>query len=159
MATILCPVPEAGRPRTRRILPEHLIPRSPLFSQGLQRLLEEGRDKDPGFLDAACQTLGCIDPRTARKHTLYLRAAVEAKLPVVAELLASAPEESEGPTFPPATNPFVILCLLWDQFIKSAQGLSGSFLALSLRSLLWLAPGLEAWRRFHRSCIPSCDPP
>jgi hypothetical protein len=122
-------------------------------------LLEAGRDKDPGFIDAACQALGCIDPRTARKHTAYLRTAVEAKLPVVAELLAIAPDESEGPAFPPALNPFVILCLLWDKLIKSAQGLSGSFLALSFRPLLWLAPGLEGWMRFHRSCIPSCDPP
>ena len=123
------------------------------------KLLEEGRDGDPGFIDAACEALGCIDPRTARKHVRFIRAAVEAKLPVLTELLASAPGPSEGQSFPPGTNPFSILCLLWDKFLKAAQELSGSLVALSLRPLLWLGPGLESWRRFNRPCIPIAVPP
>lgn len=121
------------------------------------KLLERGRDADPGFIDAACEALGCIDARTARKHVRFIRAAVKAKLPVLAELLARGP--SEGPAFSPGTNPLVILCLLWDKFLKAAQELSGSLAALTLRPLLWLGPGLESWRRFNRSCIPIAVPP
>jgi hypothetical protein len=38
------------------------------------------------ILDSAtrfCETLSCVDPRTARKHVRFVRAAVKAKLPVV----------------------------------------------------------------------------
>jgi hypothetical protein len=160
VATIVCRASRGtGRPYTKRILPEHLIPRSPFWSEGLVKLLERGRDGCPGFTDAACAALGCLDPRTARKHIRYVCAAVEAKLPVLAELLASAPGPSEGLSFPPGTNPFAILCLLWEEFLKAAQELSGSLAAFSLRPLLWLGPGLESWRRFNRSCIPIAQPP
>lgn len=158
MATIICRASRGtGRPYTKRMLPEHLIPRSPFWSEGLVKLLERGRDGCPGFTDAACAALGCLDSRTARKHIRYVCAAVEAKLPVLAELLASG--RSEGPSFAPGTNPCVTLCLLWDTFLKAAQELSGSRAAFSLRPLLWLGPGLESWRRFNRSCIPIAQPP
>ena len=158
MATIICRASRGtGRPYTKRMLPEHLIPRSPFWSEGLVKLLERGRDGCPGFTDAACAALGCLDSRTARKHIRYVCAAVEAKLPVLAELLASG--RSEGPSFAPGTNPCVTLCLLWDTFLKTAQELSGSLVALSLRPLLWLGPSLEFWRRFNRSCIPIAQPP
>lgn len=160
VVTIIClALRGTGRPYTKRILPEHLIPRSPFSSEGLVKLLEGGRDERPGFTDAACGALGCVDPRTARKHIHYVRNAVEAKLPAIAELLAFSHGPSEAPAFPPGTNPFVILSLLWDKFLKTAQELSGSLAALSLRALLWLAPGLESWRCFNRSCIPVPMPP
>ena len=123
------------------------------------KLLEEERDRDPGFTDAACDALGCIDPRTARKHIRAFRAAAGAKLPALAELLTVAPGQSEGPSFPPDTKPFVILCLLWDRFLKAAQERSGFFVAASLGPLLWLGPGFESWRFFNRSCIPISGPP
>lgn len=123
------------------------------------RLLEAGQSGDPGFTDAACEALGCLDSRTAGKHVRFVRKAVEAKLLAIAELLAFASGPSEGPAFPPGTNPFVILCLLWDKFLKAAQELSGSLVALSLRPLLWLGPGLESWGRFNRSRIPIPVPP
>jgi len=158
VATIICRASQGtGRPYTKRILPEHLLPRSPFWSEGLVKLLERGRDGCPGFTEAACKALGCVDPRTARKHVRFVRAACQAKLAVLAEVLASGP--SEGPSFPPGTNPLVILYLLWDTFLKTAQELSGSLVALSLRPLLWLGPGLESWRRFNRSCIPIAQPP
>ena len=103
------------------MLPENLIPRSPLWSTKLVKLLE--RTRSAVGTEEACEALGCIDPRTARKHIRALGAAVDAKLPIVAELIASAPIPSESPTFPPGTNLFVILCLLWDQFITGQREL------------------------------------
>lgn len=121
------------------------------------KLFEEGRDRVPGFTHAACEALGCVDQRTARKHVRFVRAACDAKLPALTELLACAPWEVVS--FPPGTGPLAILCLLWDAFLKSARDLSGSLIALSLRPLLWLSPGLESWRCFNRSCIPVAQPP
>lgn len=154
VVAILCRVVRGtGQPYTRRVLPEHLIPRSPLWSEKLVELLEGV--VGAGSTEAACATLGCIDPRTARKHIRALGDAVDAKLPILAELNASAP--GSPPAFPPGTNAFVILGLLWDRFLKTAQGLSGSQIAESLRPLLWLGPGLQSFRLFNRSCIPIPD--
>jgi len=160
VATILCRVMRGtGQHSTKRILPEHLIPRSPLWSEKLVKLLEENLDGQLGLTDAACAALGCVDPRTARKHIRALRAAADAKLPALAELSAAAPGTAEGPDFLPGTNPFVIVGLLWDKFLRVAQQRSGSLAALSLRPLLWLGPGFESWKIFHRSCIPIQEPP
>ncbi len=127
VATILCQASrDAGRPYTKRFLPEHLIWRSPFSSGKLVALLEAGADSAPGFTNAACAALGCIDPRTARKHINALRSAVDAKLPILAELGAAAPGLTESQTFLPGTNPFVILNLLWDGFLKATVELSGS---------------------------------
>ncbi len=151
VVVILCHASRrSGRPYTRRMLPEHLIPRSPLRSAGLVKLLEG--EMKPGLTEDACEALGCIDPRTARKHIKALYATVDAKLPILAELSASAP--GPAPAFPPGMNPFVILRLLWDRFLETARCLSGSTVSEALRPLLWLGPGLQTFRLFNRSCIP-----
>ena len=160
VATILCPASRGtGRPHTKRILPEHLIPRSPFWSEGLVKLLERGGDGYRGFTGVACEALGCVDPRTARKHIRYVHTAAEAKLPLITEMLAFASGPSEGPAFPPNINSLLILSVLWDRFLEKEQERSGSFVSLSLRPLLWLGSGLESWRRFKRSCIPIAQPP
>ena len=118
------------------------------------KLLGEEQDNFSVLTDAACAALGCIDPRTARKHLCHARAACSAKLPVLAGFLAAAPGQTEGPAFPPGTNPFVILSLLWKRFLTTVRELSGSLAAMFLAPLLWLGPGFETWRQFNRSCIP-----
>ena len=122
-------------------------------------MLEKKQDKECGFINSVCESLGCIDPRTARKHVRCIRAAVDAKLPILAELLASTPGPSEGQSFPPGTNPIVVLALLWDRYLKVAQERFGSLIAASRRSLLWLGPGFESFRYFNRSCIPIAEAP
>jgi hypothetical protein len=103
--------------------------------------------------------LGCIDPRTARKHLRHAYAACSAKLPVLAGFLAAAPGQVDGPAFPPGTNLFVILSLLWKRFLTTVRELSGSLAAASLAPLLWLGPGFETWQQFNRSCIPIMESP
>jgi hypothetical protein len=158
--TIICRLLRGtGSPYTKRILPEYLIPRSPFFSEALVKLLEDERHREPGFIDAACAALGCVDARTARKHLGFVRAAVQAKLPVLAELVVATPGPSEESAFPPGTKPVTILRFLWTRFLTAVQERSGSFVALSLRPLLWVGPGFESWRIFHRSCIPLAREP
>ena len=118
------------------------------------KLLGEERDNSSGLADAACEALGCIDPRTARKYLRHACTACNAKLPILAGFLAAAPGQAEGPAFPPGTNIFVILSLLWKRFLNTVREISGSLVAASLAPLLWLGPGFETWRQFNRSCIP-----
>jgi len=157
---ILCQASrDAGRSYTKRVLPEHLIWRSPLSSEKIVGLLEAGTDTAPGFTNEACAALGCIDPRTARKHINALRSSVAAKLPILAELGAAAPSSTESHAFLPGTNPFVILNLLWDGFLKATVELSGSLAAVAIKPILWLSPGFESFRYFNRSCIPIAGAP
>jgi len=155
IVTIFCQALRGtGKPYTKRILPEHLISGSPFSSEKLVALIEAGGDTAPGFIGAACKALGCIDPRTARKHVAALRDVVDAKLPILAELGVAIPASTESQGFLPGTNPFVMLRLLWDNLIKSTQELSGSLAAEALKPILWLGPGFESFRYFNRSCIP-----
>jgi hypothetical protein len=131
--------------------------RSPFSSAALVKLLEEGREQHPGFIDAACESLGCIDPRTARKHIKAIGTAVDKKIAVIAELIASTPGSHESPTFPPGTNPFALLGLLWGHFLTIVRNLSGSYVASTLAPVLWLGPGFETFFSFNRPCIPSVD--
>ena len=160
VATLICPALRGtGMPYTKRILPEHLIWRSPLWSTVLVHLLEQGRDGEPGFTDKACDALCCLDPRTARKHIRGVRAAVTAKLPILAEQIARAPGPPEGQTFPPGANAFAILRLLWDRFLTVIRERSGSYVAHLFKAALWLGSGIESWRIFNRPCIPLPDRP
>ncbi len=160
VATLICPAARRmGKPYTKRILPEHLIWRSPFWSTVLVQLLEQGREGERGFIDRACDALGCIDPRTARKHILSIRASVAATLPILADQVAGAPDPPEGQVFPPSASAFTILRRLWDRFLAVIQARSGSYVALMLAAVLWLFPGLESWRIFNRSCIPIPDRP
>jgi hypothetical protein len=139
-----------GRPYTKMILPEHLVPRSPFWSQGLVNLLERGRDGEPGFTNTACEALGCVDPRTARKHIRYVSAAEKPSflptqscsppIPFVQRSGLSSRHQSVPDPVP-----------AWDKFLKNTQELYGSLVVLSLRPLLWLGLGLESWRRLNRS--------
>jgi hypothetical protein len=157
IATILCwPSRRTKRPYTKRILPEHLIPRSPLRSEKLVKLLEE--EPDAGS-EAACIALGCVDPRTARKHLRAIRAAASAKLPLIAELVATIPSQSESQAYPPGANLFALLSLVWKCFIARERDLSGSTAATAIESLLWIGPGFEHFAVFNRSCIPISGPP
>ena len=153
VVAILCrAVRGTGKPYTKRILPEHLIARSPFWSGKLVKLLEG--ELAARCTEAACAALGCVDPRTARKHMQALHAAVDARLPILAELIATAPIQAESPVFSPGTNPFVILKLLWKSFIGSKRELLGSGIAAAIRPLLWIRPGVDEFQLFNRSCIP-----
>ena len=160
VVTLICvALRGTGRQYTKRMLPEHLIWRSPLSSKGLVKLLAEDQKGKPGFNDAACAALGCIDPRTARKHIRAVLAAVASKLPILAELLAVAPGQSDDKLAVPDQNLFVRLDALWSRCRKIAQGLSGSLVAARLTPLLWLGPGFEHYSVFNRSCVPISGPP
>lgn len=160
VVTILCAKErEAGRPYTRRMLPEHLIPRSPLWSDRLVGLLEAGRDREKNFLDETCAALGCVDPRTARKHVRALGAAAQAKVAVIAGLDAEAPDRAQDLTIPPDLGHFALLAVFWERFLASRRSRSGTMAAETLRPLLWLGPGFQTWAVFNRSCIPIVVPP
>ena len=148
VVTVACPRRKrTGRQATIRFLPPYLIPRSPLSCQRLCELLAGEREAIQPSNDAACEALGCVDPRTVRKHLCFVQSAVQAKLQVLAAVWAGAPVGSgEPPEFPPGTNALAILGLFWEAFVNSIAVLFGSHTGQAARALLWLSPGFQAVR-------------
>lgn len=160
IATLICrALRGTGRPYTCRIMPEHQIPRSPFSCERLCRLLEGHRDPGTLALGPVCEALGCIDPRTARKHIAAVVSAVMKKLPILANILAAQPCTPEEPPIPPDTPLPVLLRILWASVLGVVTALGGSSAARAVRPLVWLTIPLSAWQFFNRSCIPIPVPP
>jgi hypothetical protein len=118
----------------------------------------EGEGK-PTKNDDACGALGCIDPRTAKKHLRRVRHSIRAKTAALAAALASFAVTSELPAVPPEMNAIAILMLFWDRFLASLTTTLGTLAAHAAIPLLWLGPGFETVRLFNQSCIPIAEPP
>jgi hypothetical protein len=124
-------------PNTKRFLPPSLIPRSPLNCAGLLELLNSGPDKYRISVDEACAALGCIDPRTARKHIRYVRQSTQDKL----GWLAHALSVTKGvPFVAPASNSLFRLSVFWTVFLETVTGLFGASVSRAVGPLLRLTP-------------------
>jgi len=84
----------------------------------------------------ACDALGCIDVRTARKHIGYVLAATQEKSAELARLLSGLHSRMSAPA--PFTNPLEGLEILWNDFLKTLTGLFGSAVSSLAVSFLWL---------------------
>lgn len=155
VVTLICrALRGTGRPYTCRIMPEHQIPRSPFSCEQLCRLLESHRDPGTLTLESACEALGCIDPRTARKHIAAVVSAIRENLPILADILAAHACTPEKPPIPPDTPLPVRLRILWASVLSVVTALRGSSASRAVNPLVWLTRPLSAWQFFNRSCIP-----
>lgn len=142
VAVLMCPKrkKQGLYPRFIRFLPPHLIPRSPFSCAGLLELLEAMPDGIRIGVDDACAALGCIDPRTARKHIRYVRQAVQLKLGFLARILSG----SQGTPFViPEANSMLRLLAFWAALLETVTGLFGSIVSISAAPLLWLTPSFS----------------
>lgn len=144
---------------TMRILPPHLIPRSPFSSAGIVKLLREKWDTENTLIEKTCTELNCIDARTAKKHLRFVRSTIDAKLPAIAEIIATSPNPSVNFSFPPGLSPLTILSLLWNIVLSIIKERSGTIATLAIERVLWIFPGFETWENFNRSCIMQTSPP
>lgn len=162
VVTLLCKKSrEAGQQFTKRFLPEHLIWRSPFSSDKLIMLLKHNPTiKGPAFWEQACEALGCIDLRTARKHVDRLECCIHQRSAVLAALSAPWSKES-GPAWSPGTSAVEILELLWRFILAKVKELSGTLARMRFKPLLWTAPGIETWACvfFNQSCSADALPP
>lgn len=158
--TIICTALKGtGNQYTKRILPPHLIPRSPFSSAVLIELLEENRGTENSLIEKVCMELNCIDARTAKKHLQFVRETIARKHAALARIIASSPNPAANYAFPPELNSLDILALLWNTVLALTKELSGTIASLSLEGVLWISPGFEGWKNFNRSCMLQTVPP
>ena len=146
VVSILCPIAQAaGRPYTRRLLPDFLIPRCVIR---LDHLVEAAREAHSDrSVEKACRVLGCIDTRTARTHLKRLDQAVAAVAVQLAERRAMAPQLGELPHTSPQTTPLERLQVLYrsesDAVLRSGDSVLPISLRQMLQAVLWKLPGKE----------------
>jgi hypothetical protein len=103
---VLCPnAREQGKPYTARLLPDFLIPQCVIR---LDHLVEAARESTgERTTERVCENLGCIDPRTARKHLERLESASGQLSLELAEGASSTPELGRIPDADPAATAFM----------------------------------------------------
>lgn len=103
VVSIRCPVAQAaGKPYTKRLLPEFLIPGCVIRLDYLHQAAElssVGED-----IEQVCGLLGCVDVRTAVVHLRRFEAAVVGVTAKMSEQRAMSPELGDLPEFAPDTS-------------------------------------------------------
>ena len=136
VVAILCPIAQAaGKPYTRRLLPDFLIPRCVIR---LDHLVEAAEEVQPGKdVEKTCRILGCIDARTARSHLKRLDHAIATAAVELVERRAMAPELGELPQATPQTVPLARLEALCRTEREAAlRAGAGTSEPISLRQIL-----------------------
>ena len=135
MVSILCVgAKAAGKPYTKRLLPDFFIPRCLIR---LDYLVESVRDdRCAGDVEAKCRALGCVDARTADKHQRRLQAAVQAVVIELARRRVMRPELGELPDTDPETPPPAHLDALWMSEGEATLRAGAGEVPLSIRQML-----------------------
>lgn len=113
-------------PYTRRILPPFLIPRSPFRCDDLLDYLSKNSSTSRIDVETACECLGCVDPRTARKHARNIGEAIKSATAAVALAAEGVTTETRSQDFPPEANGFTLLTLLLDSLTNALTRLHGT---------------------------------
>jgi len=110
VVSVLCPRAHAGgKPYTKRLLPDFLIPHCVIR---LDHLIDAAHEQD---LEQTCEILGCLDIRTARKHLKRLESAARAAALTLAESAVTTPELGTLPTVDPSASSFARLLSLFER--------------------------------------------
>ncbi|MFW6364171.1 MAG: hypothetical protein ACOC0D_10030 [Spirochaeta sp.] len=146
----------AGRQYTKRLLPDFLIPYSPVR---LDRVLEaeHARRENSASLADCSFIMGCIELRTVRTHLNRLRAAATAVALQLSEYLAHIPQYAHLPEPQPGQCTVARLHTVYHRTIEAA-GAAGRQVT-SLRQILqdhwWNLVGKPS-----TSCVsPAARPP
>lgn len=146
----------AGGQYTKRLLPDFLIPYSPVR---LDRVLEAEHERKVNSASIAdCSyIMGCIELRTVRKHFKRLRAVAAAVALQLSEYLAHAPQYARLPEPQPEQCPVARLYTVYYRTTEAA-GAAGRSVA-SLQQILQ-----EHWwhliGKLSTSCVsPASRPP
>ena len=115
--TIICKIAkQQGKPYTHRLLPDFLMP-------GCVIRLDKAFDaykltRHSHDIELACQTMLCIDERTARKHMDCIETTIRQANIKLAETIAQSPEAGDLPDITPESTPLIVLTSLLDALFR-----------------------------------------
>lgn len=140
IVSIFCPTARAsGKPYTRRLLPDFLIPRCVIRLDHLAETAQN--DQCRVDLDTACKNLGCVDDRTVRRHLKRFDEAVSAAAITLATDRAMQPELGELPVTTPETPTITRLVALYqsecEAIGRAGSGAKPVSLGHILQAALW----------------------
>lgn len=127
---IRCPeARKQGGQYTKRLLPDFLIPYSPVR---LDRVLEaERKRREEGASIEACSfIMGCLEPRTVRKHLRLLDEGASAVSLRLSKELAHAPQYSRLPESDPGQCAVSRLYTLHERILQGAGASGGQTITL-----------------------------
>lgn len=137
---------KAGRQYTKRVLPDFLIPYSPIR---LDRILDaERRKREKGADIHECSLImGCIDDRTVRKHLKRLQAASDSACLAISQRLSHTPQYTELPASTPQHSSLQRMELHHKAALQAATAAGGP--VYTLRQFLQT----EWWQMFKKLSI------
>ena len=151
---ILCEKAKAaGTQYTKRLLPDWLIPYSPVRLDSLL-LAEKSRREQHTSLEECCEIIGCQEPRTVAKHLARLSSeALSAALKIAREI-AHVPQLSPLPAVTPEVAPIPRLTI-YHQSLRQVWRAAGNLHGMpSMEKLIQT----EQWKLFGKISI-SCTVP
>jgi len=110
---IICPIArKSGKPYTRRLLPDFLMPGCVIR---LDKVLEAYRTGiDHLDIGHACSVMLCLEERTARKHLNRINTAIQQANLSLAKTIALQPELGELPKTTPDSTPLTVFTRLFE---------------------------------------------
>lgn len=138
----------AGTQYTKRLLPDFLIPYSPIRLDWVLEA-ERRRREDNASLEECCQVMGCLELRTVRKHLKRLHDLAGAVALDLSGQLAHSPQYKRLPE--PNPEQVVMQRLLIIHDLHSQAAARAGHRAISLRHVLQVH-----WWHFYVKVSTSC---
>ncbi len=156
MVVIQCPAArKAGAQYTKRLLPDFLIPYSPVR---LDRLLEAElmRREDRCSIEDCCSVLGCLEPHTVRTHLKRLYKTAASVSLQLSQWLAHSPQYARLPTADPGQCAVARLYSIHSIMVQAAgaAGRSVTSLRQSVQEHWWHLVGRQSTSCVSRAVRP-----
>ena len=156
MVVIQCPAArKAGTQCTKRLLPDFLIPYSPVR---LDRLLEAERMRrqEKASIEDCCAILGCLEPRTVRTHLRRLHEAAASVSLQLSQWLAHSPQYARLPETDPGQCAVTRLHTIHDitALAAGAAGRPVASLRQSVQEHWWHLVGRQSTSCVSRAVRP-----
>ena len=156
VVVIQCPAArKAGTQYTKRLLPDFLIPYSPIRLDWILEA-ERMRREDGAPLEDCCRIMGCLELRTVRKHLKHLQKVSEEAALEISRELAHVPQYARLPETDPEQSSFMRLYTLYKILLQAAAaaGLPAAGLRQSLQEHWWHLVGRQSTSCVSRAVRP-----
>lgn len=145
----------AGKQYTKRLLPDFLIPYSPIRLDWILEA-ERVRREDRSSIEDCCSILGCLELRTVRTHLRRLREAAASISLQLSQWLAHSPQYARLPETDPGQCLVTRLHIIHNITVQAAGAAGSSPIGLrqSLQEYWWHLVGRQSTSCVSRAVRP-----